>query len=153
MKKIKIVSDGGPQGIQVFNAETGEPIENVRAVEYSAVAGELPEATLIYNAPFIEATISKALGIIKELPNSVILADGSRWLRGKWLAQVIKSDGQFQTEKEIGAKGGAYVFGFSPEVLEAWESTDPPRSTNGKAQVPSSDAGKKNKKGGKKDGE
>lgn len=41
--KLKVVSDGTPQGTKVLNAETGEEVDNVYAVTWEARADK-PES-------------------------------------------------------------------------------------------------------------
>ena len=44
--KIKIISDGTPNGTKIVNAETGEHIENVRGIIWKCSVGHLAEVIL-----------------------------------------------------------------------------------------------------------
>lgn len=44
--KVKIISDGTPPGTRVVNADTGEPIEHVTAIEWKIDVRDLATAVI-----------------------------------------------------------------------------------------------------------
>lgn len=75
-----------PQSVHVTDADTGQTIEHLLAVEYHAQAGEVPRARLIFFASTDVVSLAPALDVTVAaepvlVPGVELLAKLGRWLR------------------------------------------------------------------------
>lgn len=84
--KIRILADAGnPHSVTVKNAETGEWLPGVKAVEYRADAGDIPRARVIFFASNNLLSYAPAIDVVAQaepvmVDGVEVIAKFRRWL-------------------------------------------------------------------------